>query len=398
MTAPECRRSSRIWRFATGVSRPSEELTRRPLAYWTRTALPWRPGIIDFHTHFDAQIWWDPLGSSSNEHGVTTVVFGNCGLTLTPCKPESRDALIGTFVRVESMPRNSLKAGIPWEWTTHGQYLDALSRRPLGLNVATLVGHCAVRQYAMGEASVEREANDAEIAEMEELVRQGLAAGAFGFSTNSNQSHFREDGKPVSSRFASLHEIERLCRVVGQNQRGAVQFTHGAFATPEHVARISQWYDTILSETRRPLIGESIRHRWSEPDLWRKQLDDVEERARRGAASFAMTSTRLALRRWTLKDSNRLDEMPAWKKVMSMPLEARKEAFRNQETRRELAEEVVPSQPAINFSRRWDSIFVNKSLSRRSQRPSRKEHRRNRALAEKIGHRCNARFISGRGT
>jgi N-acyl-D-aspartate/D-glutamate deacylase len=213
----------------------------------------------------------------------------------------------------------------------------------------------------MGEASVEREANDAEIAEMEDLVRQGLAAGAFGFSTNSNQSHFREDGKPVSSRLASLYEIERLCRVVGQSQRGAVQFTHGAFATPEHVARISQWYDTILNETRRPLIGESIRHRWSEPDLWRKQLDDVEERARRGAASFAMTSTRLALRRWALKDSNRLDEMPAWKKVLSMPLEARKEALRSQATRRELAEEVVPGRPAINFSRRWDSVFVNKT-------------------------------------
>lgn len=318
------------------------------------------PGIIDFHTHFDAQIWWDPLGSSSNEHGVTTVVFGNCGLTLTPCKPEGRDALIGNFVRVEGMPRDTLKAGIPWEWTTHGQYLDALGRKPLGLNVATLVGHCAVRQYAMGEASVEREANDSEISEMEELVRQGLAAGAFGFSTNSNQSHFREDGKPVPSRFASLHEIERLCRVVGENQRGAVQFTHGAFATPEHVARISRWYDTILSETRRPLIGESIRHRWSEPDLWRKQLDDVEERARQGAASFAMTSTRLALRRWNLKESNRLDEMPAWKKVMSIPLEARKGALRNPETRRELAVEMAPGRPAINFSRRWDSIYVNK--------------------------------------
>jgi N-acyl-D-amino-acid deacylase len=91
------------------------------------------PGIIDFHTHFDAQIWWDPLGSSSNEHGVTTVVMGNCGLTLAPCKPESRDALIGTFVRVEAMPRHSLTAGIPWEWTSHQQYLDALARRPLGL-------------------------------------------------------------------------------------------------------------------------------------------------------------------------------------------------------------------------------------------------------------------------
>jgi N-acyl-D-aspartate/D-glutamate deacylase len=127
------------------------------------------------------------------------------------------------------------------------------------------------------------------------------------------------------------------------------------------VARISQWYDTILSEARRPLIGESIRHRWSEPGLWRKQLDDVEERARQGAASFAMTSTRLALRRWNLNDSSRLDEMPAWKKVMSMPLEARKEALRSSETREALAEEITPDRPAINFSRRWDSIFVHKT-------------------------------------
>ena len=174
------------------------------------------PGIIDFHTHFDAQLWWDPLASSSNEHGVTTVVIGNCGLTLAPCKPEGRDALIGTFVRVEAMPRESLQAGIPWGGRPTANISNALERKPLGLNVATLIGHCAVRQYAMGEASVEREANDAEIAEMEELVRQGMAAGAFGFSTNSNQSHFREDGKPVASRFSSLDEIARLCRVVGE--------------------------------------------------------------------------------------------------------------------------------------------------------------------------------------
>ena len=317
------------------------------------------PGIIDFHTHFDAQIWWDPLGSSSNEHGVTTVVFGNCGLTLTPCKPEGRDALIGNFVRVESMPRNSLKAGIPWEWTTHGQYLDALGRRPLGLNVATLVGHCAVRQYAMGEASVEREANEFEIAEMEELVRQGMAAGAFGFSTNSNQTHFREDGKPVPSRFSSLEEIARLCRVVGESQRGLVQFTHGAFATPEHVARISQWYDTILQETRRPLIGESVRHRWSEPDLWRKQLNDVEERSRQGYAAYAMTSTRRTMRRWTLKDGARLDPIPAWKRVLSLPVDARLEQLRLPAVRRELDKATTDGTP-IDFARRWDLIHVRK--------------------------------------
>lgn len=324
------------------------------------------PGIIDFHTHFDAQLWWDPLASSSNEHGVTTVVTGNCGLTLAPCKPESRDALIGTFVRVEAMPRASLQAGIPWNWTTHGEYLSALERKPLGLNVATLIGHCAVRQHAMGEASVEREANDGEITEMEELVRQGMTAGAFGFSTNSNQTHYREDGKPVPSRFSSLEEIARLCRVVGESQRGLVQFTHGAFATPEHVAHISQWYDTILQETRRPLIGESIRHRWSEPELWRKQLHDVEARSHQGYAAYAMTSTRRSMRRWTLKDGTRLDMIPAWKVLSTLLLAERKEKLRDANLRAELAQVTVNGKP-IDFSRRWDLIGVKTVASRENQ-------------------------------
>ena len=319
------------------------------------------PGIIDFHTHFDAQLWWDPLASSSNEHGVTTILLGNCGLTLAPCKPSDRDALIGTFVRVESMPREALKAGIPWEWTTHQEYLEALARRRIGLNVATLIGHCAVRQYAMGEQSVEREANDTEINQMEELVRHGMAAGAFGFSTNFNESHFREDGKPVPSRFASLNEIARLSRVVGESQRGVIQFTHGAFATPEHVARLSRWFDAIPKESRRPLIGESIRHRWSEPVLWRKQLDDVEERSRQGAAAFAMTSTRRAVRRWVLKNTNRFDEMPAWKTVMSLSLGARKDALLDPQTRQKLAAEATADDRPINFSRRWDLVYVNKA-------------------------------------
>jgi N-acyl-D-amino-acid deacylase len=318
------------------------------------------PGIIDFHTHFDAQLWWDPLASSSTDHGVTSIVMGNCGLTLAPCRPEGRDTLIGTFVRVEDMPRATLQAGIPWEWTTHGEFLDALEKKPLGVNVGTLIGHCAVRQFAMGEAAVEREANHEEIGEMEELVRQGMAAGAFGFSTNANQRHYREDGKPVASRFAALDEIARLCRAVGETQRGLLQFTHGAFASPEHVARIGQWYDTILQETRRPLIGESIRHFWSEPDLWRKQLDDVAARNRQGYAAYAMTSTRRSTRRWTLKDSSRFDEMPAWKQVMTMPLDRRRERFLDPAIRAELAGAMAEHKP-IGFSRRWDLITVKKA-------------------------------------
>jgi N-acyl-D-aspartate/D-glutamate deacylase len=231
----------------------------------------------------------------------------------------------------------------------------------LGLNIATLVGHCAVRQYAMGEASVEREANDGEISEMEELVRQGMAAGAFGFSTNSNQSHFREDGKPVASRFAGLGEAERLARVVGASRRGAVQFTHGAFATPEHVAHISRWYDTILKETGRPLIGESIRHRWSEPDLWRKQLDDVEERWRRGFASYAMTSTRRSVRRWNLKDGGRFEELPEWQRLMSLAPDRRKDELARRETRQRFAGALASAGAAADLSRRWDTVFINKT-------------------------------------
>jgi N-acyl-D-aspartate/D-glutamate deacylase len=139
-----------------------------------------------------------------------------------------------------------------------------------------------------------------------------------------------------------------------------VQFTHGAFASPEHVAHIGQWYDTILKETCRPLIGESIRHFWSEPDLWRKQLNDVEERCQQGYAAYAMTSTRRSMRRWTLKDSSRFDEMPTWKSLMTLPLDRRTEKFRDPQTRIELADAMARSKP-ISFSCRWDLIAVKKT-------------------------------------
>src|ERR687895_950934 len=163
------------------------------------------PGFIDPHTHLDAQLLWDPLGTSSCYHGVTTVVIGNCGLSLAPAKPEDREAVIKSFVRVEAISRRVLEEGVQWKWTSTPEYLAALSSR-LGINAAALVGHIAVRHYVMGEDAVEREATSEEITRMKDLVRQGMEAGAVGFSTNQNPRHIREDKKPVASRLASDEE------------------------------------------------------------------------------------------------------------------------------------------------------------------------------------------------
>jgi N-acyl-D-amino-acid deacylase len=172
------------------------------------------PGFIDPHTHLDAQLLWDPLGTSSCFHGVTSSVVGNCGLSLAPCKPEGRDAVIKSFVRVEAISRRVLEEGIDWKWVSTGEYLDTLDFR-LGINVAALIGHIAVRHYVMGEDAVEREARSEEIAQMRQLVRKGMAAGAVGFSTNQNPRHMREDGKPVASRVASDQEVLALLEVLG---------------------------------------------------------------------------------------------------------------------------------------------------------------------------------------
>jgi N-acyl-D-aspartate/D-glutamate deacylase len=155
---------------------------------------------------------------------VTSVVVGNCGLTLAPCRAADRSALIGSFVRVEGMERSALEAGLTWGWESTAEYAAALDQR-LGLNVAFLVGHCAVRQAVMGEDAVERAARPDEVAAMQALVRAGLDAGAVGFSTNGNNRHFREDGKPVASRLAEPDEIAALAGVLSERNAGVFQTT-----------------------------------------------------------------------------------------------------------------------------------------------------------------------------
>ncbi len=327
------------------------------------------PGFIDPHTHMDAQLFWDPMGTSSCFHGVTSVVVGNCGLSLAPAEAQDREAVIKSFVRVEAISRRVLEEGVKWKWVSTGEYLDALDAR-LGINVAALVGHIAVRHYVMGEDAVGRAATPDEIVQMRDLVRQGMAAGAVGFSTNQNPRHMREDGKPVASRMATKDELLSLLGVLSEMNAGVIQLSGGG---ADARGRISYAADLARS-TGRPVLWQSISHSWSRPDHWKGMLEATAKVFKEeGLPIYAMTQAKPFENRYTLRDAQCFDEFPTWRAIMFNPLEERRQAFADAEVRKKLQQEAIDDPSPSTFPRRWDVIFVdavklekNKRLERKS--------------------------------
>lgn len=312
------------------------------------------PGFIDPHTHLDAQLLWDPLGTSLCFHGVTSAVVGNCGLSLAPCKPEGRDAVVKSFVRVEAISRKVLEEGVDWRWVSTGEYLDVLGSR-LGINVAALIGHIAVRHYVMGEDAVEREATSDEITQMQRLVRQGMAAGAVGFSTNQNTRHMREDGKPVASRLATHEELLALLQVLGEMNAGVVQLSGGGADARGRIAYASG----LARATGRPVLWQSISHSWSRPDHWKGMLESTARVFRdEGLPIYAMTQAKPFENRYTLLDAQCFDEFPTWRAAMFMPVEQRQKVFADDESRRKMRAELEGPEPSV-FPKRWDVIYVD---------------------------------------
>ncbi len=308
------------------------------------------PGIIDNHTHYDAQLTWDPLCTYSCYHGVTSVVIGNCSLAMAPAHQEDREMLSGVLSHVEAIPLEAISAGVTWSWETIPQYLDALDRR-LGLNVASLIGHSAVRRYVMGEASQERQATDDEIAAMKTIVREGIEAGAVGVSFERNLRHFDWHGRLAPTNLASDAEIFAVARVVDELGSGVIQFG-GDRKLGTEVAKAS----------RRPVFYGNITQQAVAPDRWRKQLSEAESLMRQGHRGYQFVMPRPGDLRYTLKTAQHFDAMPTWKNVMLLPLDQRKEAFRDPVTRARLHLEAVetPLDPnrAGDFTRRWDLQFV----------------------------------------
>jgi len=308
------------------------------------------PGIIDNHTHYDAQVTWDPLCTFSCYHGITTVVMGNCSLALAPAHEEDREVLANVLSHVEAIPLEAIRAGVKWSWETIPQYLDALDRR-LGINVASLIGHSAVRRYVMGEASQERHATDAEVAAMKTIVREGIEAGAVGVSFERNLRHFDWNGRLAPTNVASDDEIFAVAGVVDEVGRGVIQFG-GDRKLGAKVAKNS----------RCPVFYGNITQQTVAPNRWREQLTEAENMMRQGHRAYQFVMPRPGDLRYTLKTAQHFDAMPNWKSVMLLPLEQRKQAFRDPETRARLHVEAVetpnnPNHPG-DFTRRWDLQFV----------------------------------------
>ena len=308
------------------------------------------PGIIDNHTHYDAQVTWDPLCTFSCHHGITTVVMGNCSLALAPAHEEDREVLANVLSHVEAIPLEAIRAGVKWSWETIPQYLDALDRR-LGINVASLIGHSAVRRYVMGEASQERHATDAEVAAMKAIVREGIEAGAVGVSFERNLRHFDWNGRLAPTNVASDDEIFAVAGVVDEVGRGVIQFggDRKLGAKVAKTSRCAVFYGNITQQTVAP-------------NRWREQLTEAENMMRQGHRAYQFVMPRPGDLRYTLKTAQHFDAMPNWKSVMLLPLEQRKQAFRDPETRARLHVEAVetpnnPNHPG-DFTRRWDLQFV----------------------------------------
>ena len=222
------------------------------------------PGFIDPHTHYDAQVAWDPLLTCSSWHGITSVVMGNCGVGVAPCRPEAREVLMGDLVNVEAIPLEVMRRGIGWEWESFAEYMDALGRRPLGINVAPLVPLTPLRHYVLGEASFHRAATAEETATLARLFGEALDAGAFGLSTTILQNHVGDQGRPLACRLASADELRALCGEMRRRSRGVIEAAITSLpdrVTDEEYATLA----LLVEESRRPVTYLAVFARPGRP-------------------------------------------------------------------------------------------------------------------------------------
>jgi N-acyl-D-aspartate/D-glutamate deacylase len=252
------------------------------------------PGIIDVHTHYDPQLTFEPFGTSSCFHGVTSVVAGNCGYSIAPCRPADHDWVTKFFAQVEGMTPSVLQHGLPWDWETFPSLLDVLDRR-LGINAAIYIGHSALRRYVLGDAASEREATVDEITRMADLVREAMRAGAAGFSSSQAPTHVDHLKRPVPSRRATFDEVATLAAAAGEGGAGSIAFLAGT-AVQGYDAQDRERLITLAHKSGLPVVVQGMGYRPGAREKWDDQVSFLESARERGAAIFSMLRTQPFMR------------------------------------------------------------------------------------------------------
>ena len=316
------------------------------------------PGFVDGHTHMDAQVFWDPIGTSSCYHGITSVVMGNCGFTLAPCREREADLVFRNLERAEDLSREAMRAGITWRWETFPEFLDTLDALPKGINYAGYIGHSALRTYVMGERAFEGPAGEDDLRAMAHHVREAIKAGAVGFSTTRSPSHETSDDRPVASRQATWGELERLVGAMSEVGAGILEIAMGTEG-PENYPKLKR----LALDTGRP-ITFGIFSRRIQPEAWRFGLEIIEETAREGGRMFGQVHSRALNVLISFETHTPFDDWEVWRDVRKLPFAQQKAALRDPETRAKLV--AVASGPysgrrAIGAEARppeWEWVFL----------------------------------------
>ena len=312
------------------------------------------PGFIDHHTHYDAQILWDPLATCSSWHGVTSIIMSNCGVGLAPCKPADRETLTGDLVNVEGMSLEVLHQGVRWSWESVGEYLHAIGASGLGVNVGVLVALSPLRQYVIGPECKERGATEEEMQQLQALFRAAMEAGAFGFSTTVLPQHMGFEGRPLPCRLASRDELGALANVLKELGRGYIEI-----ALTRSPGKLSdEEYDLLtflLTQSQRPVTWLALLEKAEAPDAWRGALDRVAPLFDRGYLPLAQVPCHYKSARFSLKRPFILGTMDSWKEVFDRPLEEQRLIYASPEFRAAFREEM--RQPRL-FTGQWQNLQV----------------------------------------
>ncbi len=306
------------------------------------------PGFIDGHTHMDAQVAWDPLGSCSCWHGVTSVVMSNCGFALAPCKPGDRDWYARCLSAVEDIPTEAMAAGIDWTWETFPEYLATVERLPKAINYGMYIGHSALRMYVMGKRALSEKATEDDMARMAAAVKEALKAGALGFSSSRASTHVTPDDTPVASRIAEWEEIDRIVSAMAELDDGIFQVGPDIGSGAQHRAFLARLRQVALQYRRPIMFGVLATKQGEDPAGWAYQTKYIDDTVAAGGRMFGQGTTRSINAIFSLKSYLPFDVLPAWKPIRALPIAEQKRRLADPAVRRELVAAEARMKPRDN--------------------------------------------------